>query len=68
MTIKTMAQFVDKMEYEGGLFDMALYIGKLSEDFENTDFRDTFNSFSHLSQDLNDMLEDWYADNPQDEE
>lgn len=68
MTIKTMAQFVDKMEYEGGLFEMALYMRKLPEDFENTDFRDTFNSFSYLSQDLDDMLEDWYADNPQDEE
>lgn len=68
MSIKTMKDFVHKMEYEGSLFDMALYIQHLPEDFEDKDFRDTFNSFSNLSMDLDAMLEDWYANNPEDED
>ena len=66
--ITTMNAFIDKMEYEGNLEMVADYLGYLPEDFEDKDFRDTFNAFANLLGDLNAMVEDYYEKYPDIEE
>lgn len=68
MKITTRKEFIQKMYWEGDVIDMVSYYGPINHEFDDIDFKDTWNTFCSLAEDLQDYIDEEDLDDEEEEE